>query len=144
MAAKTRAAWTAPATSPPTDDDRAAVRAAVLDYYEGWYEADPERMARALHPGLAKRSFAQDPAHAPALATIAADQMVAYTRLGGGRDRGVSASIDLRIEDISGGIASVTAHTEHFHEYLHLVRTTDGWRIVNVLWKYADGHGPGA
>ena len=37
-------------------DEDAIVRC-VLDYFEGWFEADPERMRRALHPDLAKRSL---------------------------------------------------------------------------------------
>ena len=37
-------------------DEEAIVRC-VLDYFEGWFEADPERMRRALHPDLAKRSL---------------------------------------------------------------------------------------
>src|SRR5688572_9052158 len=35
--------------------DSAAIRAAALDYIEGWYEGNTERMERALHPELAKR-----------------------------------------------------------------------------------------
>lgn len=34
--------------------DEAKIRAAALDYIEGWYEGDAERMERALHPHLAK------------------------------------------------------------------------------------------
>jgi len=36
-----------------TDED--AVRAAVLDYIEGWFDGNAERMERALHPELMKR-----------------------------------------------------------------------------------------
>ena len=35
--------------------DTAAIRATALDYAEGWYEGNPARMARALHPELVKR-----------------------------------------------------------------------------------------
>ena len=35
--------------------DSAAIRATALDYIEGWYEGNAERMERALHPELAKR-----------------------------------------------------------------------------------------
>ncbi len=35
--------------------DSSAIRAAALDYIEGWYEGDAERMERAVHPDLAKR-----------------------------------------------------------------------------------------
>ena len=37
------------------EGDKVAVREAVLDYIEGWYAGDAERMERALHPDLAKR-----------------------------------------------------------------------------------------
>ena len=38
----------------------AAVHQAVLDYAEGWYLGDLDRMARALHPGFIKRRAAED------------------------------------------------------------------------------------
>jgi len=34
--------------------------------------------------------------------------------------------------------------SEHYDEYLHLVETPDGWKIVNGLWRWSDGHGPRA
>ena len=37
-----------------SDADRQAITQTALDYVEGWYEANPERMERALHPDLAK------------------------------------------------------------------------------------------
>lgn len=82
-----REAWIAPPTPPPTDADRAAIKSCVRDYFEGWFEADPARMARALHPALAKRSFGQTSDRAPALSSVTADEMVAWTRLGYGRGR---------------------------------------------------------
>src|SRR5262245_51395748 len=44
--------------SPPTVDrsaDAAAIKQVALDYAEGWYDGDAERMQMALHPELAKR-----------------------------------------------------------------------------------------
>ena len=35
-----------------------AIRTAIMDYVEGWYEGDAERMNRCLHPRLAKRAAA--------------------------------------------------------------------------------------
>src|SRR5438046_6031410 len=35
--------------------DAAAIKQTSLDYIEGWYEGNSERMERALHPELAKR-----------------------------------------------------------------------------------------
>ena len=41
-----------------SDADREAIKATALDYIEGWYEGNPERMERALHPDLANASSA--------------------------------------------------------------------------------------
>jgi hypothetical protein len=136
--------WITPATPPATDEDRAAIEAAVRDYFEGWFEADPGRMARALHPALAKRSFGQGADRAPDLGTTTADEMVASTARGYGRDRVGDGRLDIRIDDVSGGIASVTVQSAHYVEYVHLAATPDGWRVVNTLWRWADGHGPRA
>ena len=36
-----------------------AIEQATRDYYEGWFEGDPERLAKCLHPRLAKRNIDQ-------------------------------------------------------------------------------------
>ena len=139
MTTESHAAGSTPAA---TADVRDAVRATVLDYFEGWFEADAGRMRRALHPALAKRSRGQDPRRTPALSSVTADQMIAWTAVGEGvADAG---PLEIRIDEISGTIAAVTVHSATYVEYLHLVETPDGWQIVNALWRYADGHGPTA
>ena len=45
--------------------DAAAIRQTALDYIEGWYEGNAERMERALHPELAKRDCADKSAEQP-------------------------------------------------------------------------------
>ena len=135
--------WTAGPTAPPTADDVAAVRSTVLDYFEGWYDGDAVRMKRALHPLLAKRSWAQDPARTPALSTTTAEQMVLFTTRGNGRttDPG-KRRLEIDVVEVSGTIATVMVHSFSYVEYLHLLATPEGWRIVNALWRYADGRGP--
>jgi hypothetical protein len=135
-------AWQAGPSEAATPDSRAAVVAAVRDYFEGWFDGDTARMRRALHPALAKRSFAQDAARTPALAETTATEMVEATAAGAGRARAGGRALDIRVDDIDGGMAAVTARSEHYYEYLHLAATPDGWKIVNTLWRWADGHGP--
>jgi putative lumazine-binding protein len=136
-------AWTSAPTPPPTSDDEAAVRATVLDYFEGWYDGDATRMARALHPQLAKRSWTQDLDRLPVLRTTTAEQMALFTALGNGReDDPDKRRLDIDIVEVSGSIATVVVHSYSYVEYLHLLATPDGWRIVNALWRYADGRGP--
>ena len=90
-----------------TDVERAIV-ATALDYYEGWFEGEPERMERALHPDLVKRSLAADES----------------------RPRDTQIHIDHVYEDI----ATATGTSAIYVDYLQLAPTRDGWKIVNVLW----------
>lgn len=132
------------ATMPaPNPTDISAIRATILDYYEGWYDADAARMTRALHPSLAKRFWLDDPVRRAEVRTITAGEMIEGTAAGEGRDDAVGdRSVEISILDVTGEIASVLAATRLYFEYLHLVRVPDGWRIINVLWRYQDGHDP--
>ena len=55
----------------------------VLDYYEGWYDADVGRMDRAVHNDLVKRSSARE--HGAVLSFITKKQMLELTGQGEGR-----------------------------------------------------------
>jgi hypothetical protein len=109
---------------------KALIEQTVRDYFEGWYDADVERMDRALHPDLVKRSIAHD-----GITTKA--RMLELTAAGEGREDGVDRSLTIRIEDVQEDIASVTVESAVYHEYVHLMKTPDGWRIANALWRYA-------
>jgi hypothetical protein len=132
-----------PSTPGPTAEVVEAIRATVRDYYESWYDADPARMARALHPSLAKRYWDDDPARIEGVRTATAQQMIESAAAGEGRDDALGdRSVAIDVVDVATDIASVIAKTKLYHEYLHLVRVPGGWRILNVLWRYHDGHGP--
>lgn len=116
-----------------TDVERAIV-ATALDYYEGWFDGEPARMERALHPELVKRSLAEDGA---SVDTISAREMVDATAKGIGvtRDPGKQArDIQIRVNHVYEEIATVTVTSAIYVDYLQLARTSDGWKIVNVLW----------
>lgn len=112
---------------------KAAIRDSVLDYFEGWFEGDVARMDRALHADLVKRE------RGTALGITTKERMLKLTAEGEGREAaaGRTLDIDVEIEDVSEDIASVTVRTAVYHEYLHLVRTPDGWKIANALWRPA-------
>src|SRR3982751_2310486 len=44
-----------------TAADAVAIKQTALDYIEGYYDGNAERMERALHPDLAKRIVRTDP-----------------------------------------------------------------------------------
>lgn len=73
--------------------DREDILAAALDYGEGWYEADADRMLRALHPERAKRMIHTDATTGRSrLHTQGALTLVNNTRAGGGSDVPVGSS----------------------------------------------------
>ena len=113
-----------------------AIERAVLDYFEGWFEGDPVRMQRALHPELVKRSLDKSSSGHETLRTITAERMIQATARGEGRDRDPGdLDIEIEVEDLLGDLASVTVRSVVYTEYLHLVRTADGWKIVNDVWQ---------
>jgi hypothetical protein len=118
--------------------DEAAVIAAALDYFEGWFDGDAERMDRALHPGLAKRSLSQVDPGSPELRSITKERMLSLTAAGEGKDDDPAGGrrIDVEVVDLYGNIASVVVRSAVYREYLHLVRTDEGWKIVNALWHF--------
>ena len=138
-------AWTASPVSEATADDLDAIRATVLDYFEGWFDGDAERMDRALHPGLAKHALGQGANRSETLDVTTRDEMVEATRAGVGRLRDVpDRAIRIEIAGVSGAIANVIVHSAVYVEFVLLARTSDGWRITGTLWQWAAGHGPRA
>jgi hypothetical protein len=132
------AAWLPSATAHAQGAaDRAAIRAAALDYIEGWYAGDSARMTRALHPELAKRIVRTDPATGQSrLGQQGARTLIQDTRDGGGRDTPPARRRrDVTILDVTGGAASAKIVASDWVDYLHLARWNGRWVIVNVLWE---------
>ena len=44
--------------------------------------------------------------------------------------------------DVYGEIASVVVRSPEYREYLHLVRTPEGWQIVNAFFRMTEGVTP--
>jgi hypothetical protein len=131
------------ATTAITAADSAAIRAAALDYIDGWYAADADRMARALHPELAKRNVTTDAAGRSRLIQMSAMSLVDGTRAGGGsRIPEAARKHDVRILDAYAGAASVRVTAATWVDYMHLAKWNGRWVIVNVLWENEPGPTP--
>jgi hypothetical protein len=112
----------------------ASVTAAALDYYEGWFDGDAERMRRALHPGLVKRALLPD----GSFDVTTAAQLIEGSGAGAGRARDVpDRRIAITVHHVHNAIANATVTSAVYVDYLHLVRGPDGWRIVHAAWDYA-------
>lgn len=120
-----------------TAADSAGIRGAALDYIEGWYEGNAERMERAVHPELAKRIVVVNAqAGESMLRNMTAAELVGATGAGyGARTPAEQRRTDVRILDIYENVASVRVDAHDWIDYLHIARWNDRWVIVNVLWE---------
>ncbi len=119
-------------------NDLAAIRQAAMEYVEGWYEADAERMRRALHPELAKRAILHDRQTGERrFSQLNREQMVEKTAQGGGNDTPSDKRYyEVSVLDVCDNVASVKAVSYEYVDYLHVVLDEGRWTIMNVLWIY--------
>ena len=119
-----------------SDADKAAIRQTALDYLEGWYEGNGERMEGALHPELAKRIMRTGPQGQSRLDQMGAMTLVQFTKRGGGKNTPKEKQQkDITILDIFENAACVKAVATDWVDYLHLAKANGKWVIVNVLWE---------
>ncbi len=119
-----------------TDADKEAIRQTALDYVEGWYEGNAERMERALHPELAKRIVRTNLQGNSRLDQMGALTLILGTRRGGGKDTPKEKQHkDVFILDVFENAASVKAVMSDWIDYMHMAKSNGRWVIVNVLWE---------
>jgi hypothetical protein len=124
-----------------TAGDSAAIRATALDYAEGWYTGDAERMGHALHPELVKRIVVADTVTGKSvLQNMGASALVNGTRHGYGKTTPKEKQQkDVTILDIFGNAASAKAVMADWVDYMQLAKVDGRWVIVNVLWEKKPG-----
>ena len=117
--------------------DSAAIKQTALDYIEGWYEGNAERMEKALHPELAKRIVRTDQKTGrSALGQMSAMSLVQGTRAAGGKDTPKEKQQkDVTILDVFENAASVKVIASEWVDYLQMAKWNGRWVIVNVLWE---------
>lgn len=119
-----------------SDEDKAAITNTALDYIEGWYEGNAERMERALHPDLAKRIVRTNDKGQSQLGQMSAMGLVQGVKRGGGKDTPKEKQQkDVTILDVYENAASVKVVASDWIDYLHIAKSNGRWVIVNVLWE---------
>ncbi|HPF61589.1 MAG: nuclear transport factor 2 family protein [Gemmatimonadetes bacterium] len=131
-------AFTSPAVAQGPDDHR-GVRDAVLDYVEGIYQVQPERIARSVHPTLHKQGMVSRDAktyRGPMPMTY--DQLHALAASWNKDNAQVDPATATKVVEVfdvqdATAIAKLTASwgTDYF-----LLAKMDGkWMIMQVLWQ---------
>ena len=114
----------------------AAIKQTALDYIEGWYEGNAERMERALHPELAKRIVRTNQQGNSRLDQMGAMTLVQFTKRGGGKNTPKEKQLkEVTVLDVYENAASVKVVATDWIDYLHMAKFNGQWVIVNVLWE---------
>ena len=116
----------------------AFINAQCADVYPSLTKATVDAGWELVGHGWFQRSLKQVDADSDELRTVTKEQMVVWTAEGEGKreDPGGDREIDVEVIDVYGNIASVVVRSSVYREYLHLVRSDDGWRIANALWHF--------
>jgi len=124
-------------TAGASDADLSAIKQTALDYIEGYYEGNAERMERALHPDLAKRIVNTDQKSGRSrLDQMSAMSLVQVTRAQLSRPTPKEKrQNDVTVLDVFENAASVRIVATDWIDYLHVAKFNGRWVIVNVLWE---------
>lgn len=123
------------------NNDSASIRETALNYVEGFYNSDWQRMTKAVHPELAKRIIIRDSLGNYMLENMGASELLFNTK----RNKNTNINnpdqpfkADVIIYDIYGKVATAKVVTNKFKfiDYLHLGKFDGEWKIVNVLWDF--------
>jgi hypothetical protein len=116
--------------------EREAIRQAALDYVEGVYTVQPQRIERSVHPTLVKRGFYRKDAGGPYVESpMSYEQLVnlaASWNKSGTRDTSVKKVEVLDALDQTA-VAKVTASWGV--DYLLLGKYDGTWKISQILWQ---------
>jgi hypothetical protein len=116
----------------------AAVERAALDYLEGFYEGDPGKIRRSVHPDVVKYGFyipRGESAYTGEAMTF--QEMLEYAA--SVRERGnhppETAPKEVEVLEVMDQIAAARVTAWWGSDYLHLARVEGRWTIMHVLWQ---------
>ncbi len=113
-----------------------SIRNTALDYAEGYYSGDGERMSKAIHPDLNKafpRFLPRTGQVVLTYSTYSGLVEISSAKLGFLTDS--ARHIQVNILYLTPNIAMVKVNSAKFNDYLQIVRINGEWKIINVLWN---------
>jgi hypothetical protein len=133
FSASLRAQVAAPA---PSEADLAAIRATALDYIEGYYTSDPERVERAIFPDIAKRIPRKGPNGRVFIDRMSSLELINHAKSGDGKKIPAEQQHkDIKILDVFDNIASVRVDAASWVDHMQMAKMGDRWVVVNVIWQ---------
>jgi hypothetical protein len=116
--------------------DREAVRQAGLDYIEGVYNVQPERIERSVHPALVKRGFYKKDAAAPYVENpMTYEQLVNLARTWNKEGKRNTSVKNVEILDLLDQTAVVKITASWGIDHMLLGKYDGKWKISLIQWQ---------
>ncbi|MFN0181072.1 MAG: nuclear transport factor 2 family protein [Gemmatimonadales bacterium] len=137
IAAVAFAALTAPAAQAQTQADKDAVRSAVLDYVEGFYEGDSTRFIRSVRPEVDKFGFWKDDKGVYKGGGFPWQQFFSFARRvkSGQEKTPPNAPKDVVVYEVQDQTASAKVTAYWGTDYFLLAKYDGKWMIRHVMWQ---------
>ena len=125
------------------DDDSLKIKITSINYVEGFYMNDAKRMASAIHAELTKRIIMKDDAGNMMIKNMGFSELLYNTKKNKNTNiKNPTAPFEAKVKiyEIYKAVATAKVVTNKFKfiDYLHLAKIDGEWKIVNVLWEFAD------
>ena len=120
-----------------TAGDQAAVTRAAMDYLEGFYEGDADKIRRGVHPDVVKYGFMEERDGGYRGSAMSFADMIQFVE--GVKARGDhppdSAPKDVVLLEVLDQTAAVKVVAWWGIDYLHLAKYEGQWKVLHVLWQ---------
>ena len=119
--------------------DQAGVKAACMNYLEGFYEGDTTKLIASLQPSLNKLGYwkNKDTGKYANEGYMTFDEAKAYAKRVNEKQRFAKPDAPKKVEvlDVMNNIASAKVTAWWGTDYLLLSKNDDKWMIEQVLWE---------
>lgn len=117
-------------------NQQTAIKQTALDYADGFYSGNAERLERALHPDFNKVvAYKLQQTGKTFLDYSTISGLVEYTKTNEGFLEEDKRRIKLVVLSENENVATIKLTSAFFNDFLQLVNFDGQWKIVNVLWS---------
>jgi hypothetical protein len=116
--------------------NKAEVEQAALDYVEGIYKVQPERIERSVHPTLNKRGFYKKDAATPYVEMPMTYEQLVKLAASWNKDGKRDISIkEVTVLDVLDQTAVVRLKASWGIDYMFLGKFDGRWKITQIMWQ---------
>ncbi|CAM2007415.1 nuclear transport factor 2 family protein [Acanthopleuribacter pedis] len=119
-------------------EDKAAITQTVMNYVEGWYQQDAEKMASAMHPKMAKFHVMKTRKAGDVVQVTNPEQLTNFTDASREMVKDMPFKADITVLYQDERMAMVKLESLVFYDGIGLMKRNGEWNIVQVMWAFTE------